>query len=122
MGLESFTQPGRVADLEQVDELLVLARQPPHVPATGRLAEARETHEGPELREQPRQGRHRRDGCHGPVELLVEPQEGLGILGVGAATLLDGEQPKRVDVVSSRLKNFTFSPQFYWIISQSWVE
>ncbi|RWQ24676.1 ABC transporter substrate-binding protein [Mesorhizobium sp.] len=30
--------------------------------------------------------------------------------------------PKRVDVVSSRLKNFTFSPQFYWIVSQSWVE
>ncbi|TIT24857.1 MAG: ABC transporter substrate-binding protein [Mesorhizobium sp.] len=30
--------------------------------------------------------------------------------------------PKRVDVISSRLKNFTFSPQFYWIVSQSWVE
>jgi len=30
--------------------------------------------------------------------------------------------PKRVDFVSKRVKNFTFSPQFYWIISQSWVE
>ncbi|MGQ9367901.1 ABC transporter substrate-binding protein [Azospirillum sp. ST 5-10] len=29
--------------------------------------------------------------------------------------------PKRVDFVSSRVKNFTFSPQFYWIVSQSWV-
>ncbi|AVO36913.1 ABC transporter substrate-binding protein [Pukyongiella litopenaei] len=30
--------------------------------------------------------------------------------------------PKRVDFVSSRVKNFMFSPQFYWIINQSWVE
>jgi peptide/nickel transport system substrate-binding protein len=30
--------------------------------------------------------------------------------------------PKRIDLVSKRLKNFTFSPQFYWIVSQSWVE
>ncbi|MGX9144153.1 ABC transporter substrate-binding protein [Mesorhizobium sp. 128a] len=30
--------------------------------------------------------------------------------------------PKRVDLVSPRLKNFVFSPQFYWIMSQSWVE
>jgi peptide/nickel transport system substrate-binding protein len=30
--------------------------------------------------------------------------------------------PKRVDFISKRVKNFTFSPQFYWIISQSWVE
>lgn len=30
--------------------------------------------------------------------------------------------PKRVDFVSRRVKNFTFSPQFYWIISQSWIE
>lgn len=30
--------------------------------------------------------------------------------------------PKRVDFISSRVKNFTFSPQFYWIMSQSWVE
>jgi peptide/nickel transport system substrate-binding protein len=30
--------------------------------------------------------------------------------------------PKRVDFISKRVKNFTFSPQFYWIVSQSWVE
>jgi peptide/nickel transport system substrate-binding protein len=30
--------------------------------------------------------------------------------------------PKRVDFVSSRIRNFTFSPQFYWIVSQSWIE
>jgi len=29
---------------------------------------------------------------------------------------------KRVDFVSKRVKNFTFSPQFYWIIDQSWIE
>jgi len=30
--------------------------------------------------------------------------------------------PKRVDFVSRRVRNFTFSPQFYWIIDQSWIE
>jgi peptide/nickel transport system substrate-binding protein len=30
--------------------------------------------------------------------------------------------PKRVDFISKRVQNFTFSPQFYWIMSQSWVE
>ncbi|MAC78338.1 MAG: peptide ABC transporter substrate-binding protein [Rhodobacteraceae bacterium] len=30
--------------------------------------------------------------------------------------------PKRVDFVSERVKNFTFSPQFYWIMSQSWLD
>lgn len=30
--------------------------------------------------------------------------------------------PKRVDFVSKRVRNFTFSPQFYWVIDQSWIE
>ncbi|QDL91388.1 ABC transporter substrate-binding protein [Paroceanicella profunda] len=30
--------------------------------------------------------------------------------------------PKRVDFVSKRVQNFTFSPQFYWIMSQSWLQ
>jgi peptide/nickel transport system substrate-binding protein len=30
--------------------------------------------------------------------------------------------PKRVDFISARVKNFQFSPQFYWIISQAWLE
>lgn len=30
--------------------------------------------------------------------------------------------PRRVDFISERVQNFTFSPQFYWIVSQSWIE
>ena len=29
--------------------------------------------------------------------------------------------PKHVDFVSKRVGNFTFSKQFYWLVSQSWV-
>jgi peptide/nickel transport system substrate-binding protein len=30
--------------------------------------------------------------------------------------------PKHVDFVSKRVGNFTFSKQFYWLVSQSWVK
>lgn len=30
--------------------------------------------------------------------------------------------PKRVDFVSTRLGNYVFSPQFYWVMSQAWVQ
>ena len=30
--------------------------------------------------------------------------------------------PKHIDFVSKRVGNFTFSTQFYWLISQSWVQ
>ncbi|MDX6485416.1 MAG: peptide/nickel transport system substrate-binding protein [Gaiellaceae bacterium] len=30
--------------------------------------------------------------------------------------------PKHIDFVSKRIGNFTFSKQFYWLVSQSWVQ
>lgn len=30
--------------------------------------------------------------------------------------------PKHIDFVSNRVGNFTFSKQFYWLVSQSWVQ
>ena len=30
--------------------------------------------------------------------------------------------PKHIDFVSKRVGNFTFSKQFYWLVSQSWVQ
>jgi peptide/nickel transport system substrate-binding protein len=30
--------------------------------------------------------------------------------------------PKHIDFVSKRLGNFMFNAQFYWVISQSWVQ
>jgi peptide/nickel transport system substrate-binding protein len=30
--------------------------------------------------------------------------------------------PKHIDVVSKRVGNFIFSKQFYWLVSQSWVQ
>ncbi len=30
--------------------------------------------------------------------------------------------PKHVDFVSKRLGNFQFNAQFYWMVSQSWVQ
>jgi peptide/nickel transport system substrate-binding protein len=30
--------------------------------------------------------------------------------------------PKHVDFVSKRLGNFQFNNQFYWMITQSWVQ
>jgi peptide/nickel transport system substrate-binding protein len=30
--------------------------------------------------------------------------------------------PKRIDFVSKRVGNFQFNSQFYWMVSQSWVQ
>jgi peptide/nickel transport system substrate-binding protein len=30
--------------------------------------------------------------------------------------------PKRLDFVSSRVGNYQFNPQFYWMVYQSWVQ
>jgi peptide/nickel transport system substrate-binding protein len=30
--------------------------------------------------------------------------------------------PKHIDFVSKRLGNFQFNAQFYWMVTQSWVQ
>jgi peptide/nickel transport system substrate-binding protein len=30
--------------------------------------------------------------------------------------------PKRIDFLSKRVGNFQFNSQFYWMVSQSWVQ
>ena len=99
MGREGRAELRRLALGQQCHQLLVLAHESEHVRGGRGLAEPAESDERPELTEHPGQRRHAGRAGQGQVELLVEPEEGLGLAGVGGAALLEEQELQAVEVV-----------------------